>query len=242
MDRLNSLSKRHFDVSELEEKSGVRRHRHSASVQDEGSSPGPISGQVPNLPLASIPKDQSELHSTYGANKTRFVDFRMTDTQFNRDSQLIARLKQPKKEFQPVNPFTHNDFRGLVHVDGTEALEHIKIYRSGKKSENRLSSSVTENLVTPSAGCKSGRSSSTCMRRVKPSATMKGFPKPLNSGLLSPGCVGRRESLGMTISANTSSWGNLCRSCRVPSSGKEELRRVRAEEKEREILEKEAQV
>ncbi len=153
--------------------------------------------------------------------QTRFSSFKLSPVS---DSPLIARLKNPKPEYQSPQAFAHSDFRGLVYADGAEALELLSRVKAHNRTPQRLPSNYTSTIKQdPQAEKSTARSSSTEPRKTKPSATNFRFPQPLNSGLISPLKCSRQESLESTLNANFSAWSNLCKVSRAKISCNEEI-------------------
>ncbi len=219
LERLDTLSRRHDAIRQLERKCGVVRPRRSESVHEPSPTSPPTQTRFTDSSL-SIPKR----------------DFRLTD------SPTISRLKSPRPEESPgAEPFAHSDFRGLVHADGGEALAMIG---ARSLSEDTNTQAAGSTIISTFRGSQRSLSTGRQHQHNKQSSTMLGFPRPLYSGLLSPtNELGRTELLGKTILANARSWGNLCHApSRLRLTNKEEIRRKVEQDRARALVEKDARV
>jgi len=170
---------------------------------------------------------------------TRLSDFKCS-TDRSCETDRIVKLKSPKGTYKSPRNFAHSDFRGLIHADGGEALQELfPAVRMANQTPQSLPLNRAEDNASPTFTMRSA--STELIKKDKQLFTTTNFPQPINNGLILPLKWTRKDSLEHTITANFSSWGNLCKSTKSKISYRSEVLQKMKKEHEMTELAKEAE-
>jgi len=116
-DNILSLMKRHNDIRVLEQKTGIRVNRRSQSQEDTFDRRRSL--EYPKS-ISELSLDVSPIAPAFGFQKKAM----------GRQAKLVERLNRPKADYCPESHLLHNDYRGLICADHTQALEEMALHSS----------------------------------------------------------------------------------------------------------------